>query len=110
MVAEGPALRMFARLQAEQVEGDLEVMWRVVDAAIAAGHLPPEARTQVEIQAVPPNLAVRDQLKDTQRYKIESAAGILSPQTWSQLAGLDYDQEQQNLASHRGPTQTAAAQ
>jgi capsid protein len=103
MVAEGPALRMFARLQAEQVCDDLEVMWRVVDTAIAAGHLPPEARTQAEIQAVPPNLAVRDQLKDTQRYKIESAAGILSPQTWSQLAGLDYDQEQQNLASHRQP-------
>src|SRR4029077_16980916 len=57
MVAEGPALRMFARLQADQVCDDLEVMWRVVNAAIAAGQLPPEARTQVEIQAVPPNLA-----------------------------------------------------
>jgi len=41
MVAEGPALRMFARLQAEQVCDDLEVMWRVVNAAIAAGQLPP---------------------------------------------------------------------
>src|SRR5262249_2402657 len=110
MVAEGPALRMFARLQAEQVCDDLEVMWRVVDASIAAGQLPPEARPQVEIQAVPPNLAVRDQLKDTQRYKIESAAGILSPQTWSQLAGLDYDQEQQNLSSHRAPPDAPAAQ
>lgn len=109
MVAEGPALRMFARLQAEQVCDDLEVMWRVVDAAIAAGQLPPESRTQVEIQAVPPNLAVRDQLKDTQRYKIESAAGILSPQTWSQLAGLDYDQEQQNLASHQAPAAVPGA-
>jgi capsid protein len=109
MVAEGPALRMFARLQAEQVCDDLEVMWRVVDAAIAAGQLPPEARTQVEIQAVPPNLAVRDQLKDTQRYKIENAAGILSPQTWSQLAGLDYDQEQQNQASHKAPVTAPGA-
>jgi len=110
MVAEGPALRMFARLQAEQVCDDLEVMWRVIDAAIAAGHLPPETAAQVEIQAVPPNLAVRDQLKDTQRYKIESAAGILSPQTWSQLAGLDYDQEQQNLSSHVAPAAALAAQ
>jgi hypothetical protein len=26
--------------------------------------------------------------------------GILSPQTWSQHLGLDYDQEQKNLAMH----------
>ena len=101
MVAEGPALRMFSRLQAEQVCDDLEVMWRVVDTAIAAGHLPPETKQLVEIQAVPPSLSVRDQLKDTQRYKIENAAGILSPQTWSQLEGLDYGQEQTNFAAIR---------
>jgi capsid protein len=101
MVAEGPAMRMFERLQAEQVEDDLSVMWRVVDAAIAAGRLPPEARSVVEIQAVPPSLAVRDQLKEAQRRKIENAAGILSPQTWSQQSGLDYDQEQSNFKSHQ---------
>jgi len=55
-------------------------------------------------------LAVRDQLKDTQRYKIESAAGILSPQTWSQLAGLDYDQQQHTLSSPRGVVPIATAQ
>jgi hypothetical protein len=104
MVAEGPALRMFSRLQAEQVCDDLEVMWRAVDTAIAAGHLPPETKQLVEIQAVPPSLAVRDQLKDTQRFKIENAAGILSPQTWSQLEGLDYAQEQSYFATLKSAT------
>ena len=33
MVAEGPAMRMFARLQADLVNDDLDVMWRVVQAA-----------------------------------------------------------------------------
>src|SRR6185295_1448942 len=33
MVAEGPAVKMFSRLQAEQIADDLEVMWRVVESA-----------------------------------------------------------------------------
>jgi hypothetical protein len=50
-----------------------------------------------------PGLAVRDALAEAQAYKIEQEAGILSPQTWSQRRGLDYDQEQENLARHRRP-------
>ncbi|MCC7085934.1 MAG: phage portal protein [Pirellulales bacterium] len=101
MVAEGPAMRMFERLQAEQVRDDLPVMWRAVGAAIEAGLLPADVRRTIDIQAAPPSPCMRDQLKDAQRRKIEHIAGILSPQTWSQLAGLDYDQEQANFATHR---------
>jgi hypothetical protein len=104
MVAEGPAMRMFARLQAEQVADDLEVMWRVVRGAVAAGRLPPEVTSVTEIQATPPSLAVRDQLEEAQRFAIEHERGILSPQTWSQRTGLDYEQEQANLATHGGMT------
>jgi hypothetical protein len=110
MVAEGPAMRMFARLQAEQVADDLEVMWRVVRGAVAAGRLPPEATSVIEIQATPPSLAVRDQLEEAQRFAIEHERGILSPQTWSQRTGLDYEQEQANLASHRAPLFSRDAQ
>jgi hypothetical protein len=101
MIAEGPAMRMFARLQAEQVADDLEVMGRVVRAAVAAGRLPPAALTDIDIQATPPSLAVRDHLAEAQRFRIEYLNGILSPQTWSQRSGLDYDQEQANFAAHR---------
>jgi capsid protein len=100
MVAEGPAMRMFQRLQAEQVCDDLLVMRRVIDNAVASGRLPADAQSLVEIQAVPPSLAIRDQLQESHRHRIEHAAGILSPQTWSQLAGFDYDQEQTNIAAH----------
>jgi hypothetical protein len=100
MVAEGPAMRMFARLQAEQVCEDLEVMWRAVNAAVSAGKLPPDTTALVNIQAAPPSLVVLDQLKEAQRFRIENAAGILSPQTWSQRDGLDYDQEQANFAAY----------
>ncbi len=46
MVAEGPAMRMFARLQADLVNDDLEVMWRVVRAAVEAGGLPKRRLTR----------------------------------------------------------------
>jgi lambda family portal protein len=59
MVAEGPAMRMFARLQADMVNDDLEVMWRVVRAAVDAGCLPGSALAEIEIQASPPSLAMR---------------------------------------------------
>jgi capsid protein len=103
MVAEGPALRMFARLQAELASDDLQVMWRVVRNAVAGGRLPGEVLESIEIQVEPPTLEVRDALKEAEALRIEFECGILSPQTWSQRRGLKYDQEQANwkqYASH----------
>jgi hypothetical protein len=113
MVAEGPAIRMFARLQAELVSDDLHVMRRVVQNAVSAGRLPLETLTQIEIQASAPTLAVRDALKEAQAFRIEYQCGILSPQTWSQRRGLDYDQEQTNwreAKSHLAPSAANVAQ
>ena len=100
MVAEGPAMRMFARLQADLVNDDLEVMWRVVRAAVEAGSLPAAALAEIEIQVSPPSLAVRDQKEEAEVHQIEYQNGILSPQTWCRRRGLDYDQEQANLVQH----------
>lgn len=103
MVAESPAVRMFERLQAEQIAADLEVMWRAVGAARRAGRLPVDIAAAIDIQAAAPPLAVRDALKDAQVARIEYQSGILSPQTWSQRRGLNYAQEQANLSDHRTP-------
>jgi hypothetical protein len=43
---------------------------------------------------------VRDALKEAETFRIEYQCGILSPQTWSQRRGLDYDQEQSNWREH----------
>jgi capsid protein len=99
-VAESPALRMFERLQYEQIGDDREVMRRVVRNAIGAGRLPPEAATLVEIQIEPPSLAMRDAKNEAEIRAVEYEHGILSPQTWCLLSGLDYDQEQANLSEH----------
>ncbi len=100
LVAEGPAMKMFERLQASMIEHDMAVMRRVIDNAVAAGKLPRDVHNWVSIQAVPPSLHVRDQLQQAQVDRIAFTSGVLSPQTWSQHLGLDYDQEQKNLASH----------
>jgi capsid protein len=102
MVAEGPAIRMFERLQASLIEQDRAVMWRVIENAITAGALPANVRDVVEIQIIPPSLHVRDHLKQAQVDRIAFTHGVLSRQTWSQHLGLDYDQEQKNLAVHSG--------
>jgi capsid protein len=109
MVAEGPAIRMFARLQASLVRDDLQVMWRVLDNAAAAGRLPAGVRDAIEIQAGPPTLAVRDPLEEAQACRIELESGILSPQTWSQRRGLDYDQEQANFRHHHSVASVQSA-
>jgi capsid protein len=88
MAAEGPALRMFTRLQADLVNDDLQVMSRVIGHAVTAGRLSYEALTLVEIQAEPPTLEVRDPLKEAEAFRIEFACGVLSPQTWSQRRGF----------------------
>ena len=100
MVAEGPAIRMFERLQAGTIEQDRAVMRRVVENAVRAGRLPQDVSRLVEIQIIPPSLNVRDHLRQAQVDRIAFDSGILSPQTWSQHLGLDYDQEQKNLAVH----------
>ena len=81
MVAEGPAVKMFDRLQHEMVEDDLELLWRVVRHASASGRLPAEALSLVEIRCIPPTLAVRDRLKDAQADQILVRNGAMSVAT-----------------------------
>jgi len=95
MVAEGPAVRMFQRLQHELVEEDREVLDRGVQAAIDAGKLPPEAATAVAIQAVPPSLAVRDRLREAQADQILVRHGAMSIATMAMRHGLEPDRERQ---------------
>jgi hypothetical protein len=100
LVAEGPAVKMFERLQASLKNDDCRVMWRVLKNAELAGRLPADACRRIELQVTLPSLHVRDQLREAQIDRMAFEKGILSPQTWSQRLALDYDQEQKNLALH----------
>jgi capsid protein len=97
MVAEGPAVKMFDRLQNDMMEDDLEVMRRAVDNAAAAGRLPLEAISSVDIQAVAPTLAAHDRLKDAQADQILYRNGAMSADTLAMRHGLDPERERQLL-------------
>ena len=95
MVAEGPAVKMFDRLQHEMLRDDIELFWRVLSHAVAAGRLSSDALRSVEIRGIPPTLAVRDRLKDAQADQILVRNGAMSVQTMAMRNGLDPEQEQQ---------------
>ena len=49
----------------------------------------------------------RNQARDCQVERIAYEKGLISPQTWSLRLGLDYDQEQKNIAMHGKDIETA---
>jgi len=93
MVAEGPAVKMFERLQREMLEDDLDLLWRVIRRAVEADRLPAETLDAVDIRGIPPTLAVRDRLKDAQADRILLVHGAMSVQTMALRHGLDPEQE-----------------
>ncbi|MGC3972380.1 MAG: phage portal protein [Pirellulales bacterium] len=107
LVAESPALRTFERLQARQMADDEEVLRRVMRSAVAAGRLDRAALDAVEIQIEGPSVHVRDAKAEADVRAVEFANGILSAQTWSLLAGYDYDREQAHIAAHRSAKSSA---
>jgi len=103
MVAEGPAVKMFQRLQHDMREDDLEVLWRVVRTASDVARLPREALADLEIEVVVPSLAVRDELKEAQVAQILVRNRAMSVQTMALRHGLDPDREQALMARAKWP-------
>jgi hypothetical protein len=95
MVAEGPAVKMFDRLQQGMIADDVELLYRVLGVAVEAGRLPADALAVADIRATAPTLAVRDRLRDAQADQILVRNGAMSPATMAMRHGLDPGQEGQ---------------
>ena len=93
MVAEGPAVKMFERLQQDMIADDLEVLWFALRAGADAGRLPRQVLEDVEIQCVPPPLCARDRLREAQADRILVLSGAMSARTMALRHGLDPDRE-----------------
>ena len=107
MVAEGPAVKIFDRLQHEMLADDLELLRHAVRNAVAAGRLPTDALSAIDIRGIPPTLAVRDRLKDTQADQILVRNGAMSVATMALRGGLDPEQEER-LIARQAPISHAA--
>lgn len=98
--AEGPSVRMFKRLQWDEICFDLELIERQLALAVEAGRLSMETVENVNVTAEPPTVAVRNHLEESQVRAADMLAGILSPQTAAAQARLDYRQEMANIEAH----------
>lgn len=101
MVAEGPAVKKFAREQCELIEYDQDIFMRAMQHAVDSGKLPAESVELLTIQAEGPTLAVRDKLQEAQTDQIYVNLRCKSRQNIAQEQGWDYEQEQQNIESDR---------
>lgn len=97
LVAEGPAVKMFQRWQADLELDDLELLWRVLAAATRAGRLPEGLRHEIEIHVGKPRVVTRDEKQEAEVNEVYYRLGIKSPQTIAAELGLDHAQEQENF-------------
>ena len=94
MIAEGPAVRMFERLQHEIIGEDRQLFKSVIREAIYQNLLPEKTLQKVSIHAIPPMLAARDRLNEAKADAILYNLGVLSKETLSMRYGLDPTQEE----------------
>lgn len=101
MVAEGPNIKQFEKEQATQQTYDLEILDRVIQAAIDRNELPADILDNIQIHVGLPKLQVRDGLKDMQIAQIGMGLQILSPQTATAESERDFHQEQENIEAFK---------
>ena len=94
MIAEGPAVRMFERLQHELIGEDRLLFKAVIREAELQGLLPEKTLQRVLIHAIPPMLAARDRLNEAKADAILYNLGVLSKETLAMRYGLDPSQEE----------------
>jgi capsid protein len=94
MIAEGPAVRMFERLQHEIIGEDRQLFKAVIREAVLQGLLPEGALQKVSIHAIPPMLAARDRLNEAKADAILHNLGVISKETLAMRYGLDPQQEE----------------
>jgi len=94
MIAEGPAVRMFERLQHEIIGEDRQLFKAVIREAIYQNMLPEKTLQKVSIHAIPPMLAARDRLNEAKADSILYNLGVLSKETLAMRYGLDPAQEE----------------
>ncbi|MGC4005047.1 MAG: hypothetical protein QM811_18815 [Pirellulales bacterium] len=103
LVAEGPALRMFARLQAEQTTADVAVMERVPAHGERGGSgCRATRRRWSKFRRSRRRWSSATHWTKSQRREIEHRAGVLSTTTSRRLAGLDDELEREQLNAESG--------
>lgn len=103
MVAEGPAVKMFERLQSEAIWYDVEILTRVLRVAERAGRLPRGLTDVVRIEAEPPMIMTRNRLMEAQADQLLMSMGVISRETVASRHGYDWSIERERIEAEGGP-------
>jgi hypothetical protein len=98
MVAEGPSVKSFERLQKRQSCWDTDLIWLAVEAA-GCGEAK-ELKKKFEVRVGMPTIISRDDLKKAQENEILYLNGVMSTQEWSAQSTLDYEKNQSEIEEH----------
>lgn len=98
MVAEGPAVKMFERLQSEMIWYDTAILRRALEVGERAGRVPAGTTAALVIDAEAPIAMSRDRLREAQADQILLTLGVVSPQSVAARHGYDYGQERDLMA------------
>jgi hypothetical protein len=101
MVAEGPAVKFFSRLQWDMIEDDLEIFERVLDWAVASGRLDEATRAAVEIDVEPPRLESRNRKEEVEADVTLVRERVMSKHTAAIRHELDPDFESGKMEQER---------
>ncbi|GHT10211.1 hypothetical protein FACS1894170_01960 [Planctomycetales bacterium] len=94
MIAEGPAVRMFERLQHEVIGEDIQLLRKVFALSASFGIIEPGLLDRVTIHTIPPMLAARDRLNEARADKILYDLGVLSKESLAMRYGIDPAREE----------------
>lgn len=100
------------RAQVGESQEMVVLLWMVLDIACQAGRIPyrtGELRTLIKVVVSPPDIETRDLQAEHAIRREQHERGLLSLQTWSDEAGLDYEREQENIAKEPAPRPVAPA-
>ncbi|MDA7978014.1 MAG: phage portal protein [Pirellulales bacterium] len=87
LVAEGPAVKMFERLQHDMMDDDRAVMRRVLRNAATAGRLPEDILRHVRIQIEPPRVTTRNRLDEIRADAILVRNGAMTAEQMAMRNG-----------------------
>lgn len=101
MVAEGPAVKIFQRLQWDMIVEDLEVLDRVLQEARDAGTIAEDLLEKIEITAEPPRVETKNEKEWAEVSGILVDKKIMSKHTGRLRHELDPDFEEEKIEEER---------
>jgi capsid protein len=97
LVAEGPAVKNFQRLQQAMADDDIEILDRVLDRAVDSEQITQEERDSIDIDVTTPTVISRDRLDETKADQILVAENAMSIHTFQLRNELDPEHETERI-------------